>query len=331
VTGAVQPATDDATAIASALWGAWRQDAPLPEASPGLRGAYIREIYRPVVRRRRRAVWEHGSGEPWQTLQWGLEAVRGRGRSHSDTRLEGFPRFEPGVRYGPEISYRGIVNGEYQAPFLFVAGYPRSATTSMQNLLLTAFRPHIPAGIWADPSCPLHLWDGPKHDPVTARRLASLGSQAALVLLCMRRFPDAVSSFALYYGRDDADAITPDWLNNEVERWLAMADLRDLPGCRVLDFDTITKDDPANVVRQLAGLLDMATSPEFDARETGESLYVDGVSEDVQGRVDRGNLPNADRRMVSARIRERVLSLLGGRADELEAVYSASIGTKPTA
>lgn len=309
----------DALALADALWVGVRHTPPIPEASGGVRGWYLSGPYATVVDRRRGRLWRHRSPEPWLTVQWLLDRSA---TPRSTLRFEGFPG-----QHSYEDAYQRVVAGEFTAPFLFVAGYSRSATTSVQNLVLAAFGDHVPPGSWDAPGHPLRLWWYPKHNPAVARQIADLDPQLARVIVCMRPFLDCAASLALYRGFTDPDHVTGPWVAEQMADWRRMAEVARRPHVITFPVDLLASISPAEAADLLAARLGVPTDARLDPETSWDELYAGRISPEELGNPFLSNLPHAVRPELTARLHERIADLVdaGPGINPLEDAYLAAV------
>lgn len=315
--GAGQTARDDVPSsreVADALWDGVRHATPLARADGGWRAWYLNGPYARVADRRRSRVWAHRSAEPWLTVQWILE----RGATpRSRLRFEGFPG-----EHSYEAAYRAVAEGRFDRPFVYVAGFSRSGTTSVQNVVLAAFPDHVPPGSWSDPDHPLRLWWYPKHDVAVARRIAACAPNVARVVLCVRPFVDAAASLALYEGITDSADVTREWVTERAAEWQGLADLAQAPGVVTVPFGALSSSSPAEFAAALADRLGIPASAGIDPTTSWDEVYTGRISPEELDNPYLSNLPHGERPVRTARLRDRVVELLGSAADELEDAYA---------
>lgn len=314
------PASSEVADLADALWDGVRYYPPIPTADQGLRGWYLSGPYAEVVRRRRERSWRHRSGEPWLTLQWALDRAGGSPLSRADLRYEGFPG-----RHSYEDAYRRIARGQFRAPMLYVAGYSRCGTTSMQNLVLAAFSEHVPEGVWDGPGHPLRIWWYPKHDASVARRIADLDPGLARVVLCVRPFVEAAVSLALYTGFLNPDAVRAQWVAQQVAAWSTMTRVASAPTVVTVACGEIAAARPARLAELLASRTGLPIDASFDRDSSWASIYHGRISEEVVANPLLGNLPHAERPQLAERIRERIVDLIDVDQRRLEELYCEAV------
>lgn len=303
--------------IADVLWDGLRYQAPLPEPRRGISGWSTRYAYAPIVRRRRERAWQHRSGEPWLTGQVLLERLAGSRRTRADVRFEGIPSSErPG--FDPERAYRGLREAPRKPPFLMVSGYPRSGTTSLQNLVLRAFPDHVPTGTWSGYHEQLFLWSYSKHDAHVVARLANLGPQSTRVLVCMRDFVGAAASWAVYQGATSPEDLSRDWLNEQVHWWRSFLPCLRMPGVHPVEFSQLTSSTPTEAETVLRARMGLGESTPLGADVTWMDLYEGGLSEELLSSERRSNLPSLDRRGSAAVLSVSIRRALGSLVDELD-------------
>ncbi len=307
----------EAVSLADALWTGVRHTPAIPTASGGLRGWYLDGPYAFVVGRRRRRVWGHRSPEPWLTAQWVLD----RGSTpRSVLRYEGLPG-----QHSYEDAYRAVAAGTFAAPFVFVAGYGRSGTTSVQNLVLASFGSHVPPGSWDAPDHPLRLWWYPKHNAAVAGQIADLDPAVARVIVCIRPFLESSASLALYRGITEPDQISAEWVAEEASQWRRMAEVARQPHVVPFAFDLLPTTSPQDAAQLMAERLGIAPDARIDPTTTWDDLYVGRISPEELDNPFIGNLPHAQRPRLTARLRDRISALVGSAAVELEDAYAGSV------
>lgn len=309
-------------ALADALWDGVRHHSPIPSASGGLRGWYLSGPYASVVARRRARIWRHRSPEPWLTTQWLLDRAAGGRTTRSSLRHDGFPG-----QHSYEVAYRSVADGRFDAPFLYVAGYSRSGTTSVQNLILAAFDDHVPPGQWDGPGHPLRLWWYPKHNPHVARRIAGLGTDVARVVLCIRPFVDSAASLALYNGLQSPDQITPQWVDWNAHEWRQLAEIAVEDHVVCFPFAMLPGLTPAEGTSFLAEQLGVDPDRPVDRETTWDDIYTGRISSEEIGNPHLGNLPHVERPALTERLRDRITDLVGSRAELLDDTYLAAVSS----
>ena len=314
-----------AQAVADALWDGVRHEPPVASADSGVRSWYLRRVYHPVVVRRRQRVWSRRSPEPWLTAQWLLERSAGQRTDRDYLRFEGLPG-----QHSYDQAYRAVSLGRYEPPFLFVAGHCRSGTTSLQNLVRTAFPAHITPGEWDAPGHPLRLWWYPKHNDETATRIARLGPSAAVSIVSVRPFAEAAASLAVKDGFESPPDITADWLDEQVGLWTRMAHVTRLPGAIAVAFDMMRQHSPVVVADALADRMSLPR-PEMAESTSWEDVYHRGISPEVLSSPQESHLPHADRRALTRTLQDRITELLGPAAVEIEDLYETCIDGAVTA
>lgn len=314
------PSAAETTALADALWDGVRHFPPIPTATGGLRGWYLSGPYASVVAHRRRRVWRHRSPEPWLTAQWLMDRLGGGATPRSSLRYEGLPG-----RHSYESSYRAVAEGRFTAPFVFVAGFGRSGTTSVQNLVLAAFSEHVLPGVWDGPGHPLRLWWYPKHNAAVARRIAGVDPAVARVVVCVRPFVDSAASLALYCGLTDPDAVTSRWVRERAAEWRRMADVACEPGVLSFPFAWLPSISPVEGASFLAEHLGIDMDARLGADTTWDDVYQGRISREELDNPYLGNLPHADRPVLTERLRDRIADVIGSDTDYLDETYLAAV------
>lgn len=302
--------------ISDALWDGVRHEPPVAQAVAGPRSWYLSRIYHPVIRARRERIWAHRSPEPWLSVQWLMERAAGEHPDREYLRYDGLPG-----QHSYDKAFEAVREGCCDPPFLFVAGYSRSGTTSVQNLVLNRFAAHLPPGRWSDPDHPLRLWWYPKHRAQAAARIAAVGPDDARVVVCIRPFVDAAGSLAIYTGRAHPELVSADWVQEQLDSWTEMAAVCDIPGVVVLTFDTISTAAPSAVATAIADELGIE-SGSMDPRTTWSDVYREGISPEVLDDPRLSNLPHSQRSSIGGAVRSRVHELVGRRLGEVEETYA---------
>lgn len=312
--------SESTRALADALWDGIRHYAPIASSSGGLRGWYLSGPYAGIVARRRARAWQHRSPEPWLTLQWALDRAAGGAVTRTSLRYDGFPG-----QHSYEDSYRAVADGQFSPPYVYVAGYSRSGTTSLQNLVLAAFPDHVQPGRWDGPGHPLRLWWYPKHNDDIARRIAALDPAVARVVLCVRPFVDSATSLALYTGLHDPAEITSEWISSSAVEWQRLAELATEPRVVSVPFSWLSSVTPAECAAFLSGELGIAAAPGVDETATWDDIYAGRISPEELDNPYLSNLPHDDRPALAGPVRERIVDLVGRQAERLEETYLAAV------
>ena len=301
--------------IADALWDGLRYEPPVASSDRGERSWYLQQVYGRVVAARRDRVWARRSLEPWLTAQWIMERAGGQETVREDLRFEGLPG-----AHSYEAAYSSVREGEFDRPFLFVAGYARSGTTSMQNLVRRAFPAHIPPGKWTDTDSALRLWWYPKHDASTARRIAQVGPGDARTLLCVRPFVDAAASWARYCGFTAPESLPAAWVDRQLEAWTTLVEVSRQPGSVVVPFEVVVATAPSALAEALGLFLGLEAYP-LGASTGWSHVYESGIAGEVLRDPAVSNLPHAGRAVHIAAIAAHIEDYLGGEIAGVEARY----------
>lgn len=312
--------------LADALWSGVRHEPPLPTAPSGWRQWYLDHVYGEVVRRRRRRVWSHRSAQPWLTTQWILMRSSGAQVALDDVRYEGLPG-----AHDYEPAYQDVRHGRFTPPYLFVAGYSRTGTTSVQNVVKDAFPRHLQPGGWNAPGHPLRLWWYPKHNVSVAERLADLGPDLVRVILTVRPAVSSLASHAVYRGFRGPEDLPDAWVQTEADDWLAMTEVGRRPEVLVVDFGLLTQWTPAMLSGWLAERLGLTPTVDDLAGQDWEQVSSAGISPDVIDDVQVSNLPHADRARLLETMSEHIRRTLGPRATELDEAFAAVVRRSPVA
>jgi hypothetical protein len=308
-----------AQSVADALWDGVRHEPPLASADAGMRSWYLRRVYHPVVGRRRERVWARRSPEPWLTAQWLLERSAGQRTDRGYLRFEGLPG-----QHSYDQAYRAVSLGRYEPPFLFVAGHCRSGTTSLQNLVRTAFPAHIPPGEWDQPGHPLRLWWYPKHNDQTAARIASIGASSAVSVVAVRPFAEAAASLAAKDGFTSPQELTAEWVDAQVSLWTSMAAVTRLPGAVAVAFDMMRRHSPAVVADALADRLALPR-PGMAEATSWEDVYHGGISPEVLSHPQVSHLPHADRQVLTRTLYDGIVAIVGRDLEALDRLYETCL------
>lgn len=291
------PSLHYAEAVADILWDSCLKPPDLPIGDAGLASHYRKYIYRPLSLKVFREVARHHNPEPWLTMVCALQFLSGDGWRRSDRRFEGVV----GDRL-TELEYQLLKSGQTNRPLVFIAGFPRSGTTSAQAVARRAFSSSIPEIDSKQPR--FSLWEYPKHDFNAARQLALLGDEAVRLTLTVRNFLDVCAS--LVVGRGGAEYVD---VQQELENWRAWIPISRMSNVFVLPFQTISSSTPMNLARE------MARGMEVDALDTisSEVSYKDLMVEIGKGDAVSGhqsNLPSASRSVNLSEARNWVESQL---------------------
>lgn len=320
--GHERAAVDCASAqLADALWDGVRHEPGLPSGGAGWRGWYLTNVYAGVARRRRDRVWQHRSPEPWLSAQILMDRAGGGRTKRSALRWEGFPG-----QISYEAAYAAVRAGQFTRPYLFVAGYSRTGTTSLQNVVMAAFPDHLQPGRWNDPDRPLWLWWYPKHQAHVARRVAGIDPSLCRVLVTVRRALPSMSSLAVHRGFERAQDVPASWISTEADDWQAMATVAALPGAHAVPFEFLTTSSPAELVDSLQASLGITPVAGAYREASWPDLHLAGVSPDVIDSPRHSNLPHAERVELPRLMAKRIAQVLGPRLDDLDGTYTALTG-----
>jgi hypothetical protein len=290
----------------------WSEPAPIAPGE-GWRRVYRSLVYSRVDEARRRRLRAWRSPEPWLAVQGALDRLAGGPDVRDALRVEGLR----GSRYYPEGTL-SIARGEFAPPFLFVAGYPRSGTTSLQNLVLHHFSKHLPEGSWNEPPYSMNLWWYPKHDSRTAVAIGALDPEVARVLLAVRPAVDAMASSAVYQGWFDDE-----WVQEQVEAWRSMLAVAAGQSVITITFEQLTSGSPHDVATAIASRAGVAIDEPAEDEEWG-SLYARGVQDGLVGSAERSNMPDPRRRSRLTAAKQGISGSLGGTLlAELDAEYES--------
>jgi len=215
-----------------------------------------------------------------------------------------------------------VESNGFSLPFLFIAGYPRSGTTSLQNLIRVGYPEHIPSTQRA--SGPV-VWWGSKHDVRVANAMLSLGCDSARVLVAVRPFLDAASSWLIMDG-GNANA---DWVWRQVKAWMAMLDMARSTPAIAIPFEALNSSNPAASLEWISDRIQIQPSQEFDASTSWSDLHERGVAAQNVGVRERSNLPHKERQRALPAARMQIEQVLGPHTLRLLAdSYASTIETK---
>jgi hypothetical protein len=269
--------------LRDAMWA----EPPAQAARKSFMGIYDKYIYGVVKKRRLRKVKAWKNPNPWLTVQITLEWLSGSQNRKDYLRGEGLPG---GINYAD--GYASIASGEFKPPFLFVAGFPRSGTTSLQNIVLRSFPDNLPRGTWGSPPHNLRLWWYPKHEVEVTLAIANLPSNVSRVFLAIRPLVDSLASFSVYSGTSDFD-----WCRENAERWFAMNSLYSHENVIPIPFEIWPKYSPTQIVRILEAAAHVpATSLPSESTSWNE-IHRSGTSPDMLELPGRSHLPNSEREL----------------------------------
>jgi len=119
--------------------------------------AYRKHIYYPLRSWNLKNALLGRNKEPWITVQWLLEYAKGENRCRSQIAREGLIPIAKDSFAEVQSELMALGNGDHKNPLIFVAGYPRSGTSSLQNVVLAAFPDHLPKP--AEGKTPLMWWE----------------------------------------------------------------------------------------------------------------------------------------------------------------------------
>jgi len=297
-------------AIADVLWEGMFLDPPKPEMRGRLRNAYRRRLYGPVVEQATTRIRRHVSPDPWLTARCLLEWLAGDGYARSKRRFEGIQ----GGRT-TEDEYRPLLK-RTKLPVLFVAGYPRSGTTSLQTVVRTAFQPNVPEIRTSEMR--FSLWDFPKHSFETAIKLAQFTPAAVEVIWPVRPFVDCAAS--LVVGRGGYAHVD---LSTELQLWESWVPAYLLPSTIVLPFAVVQNSSPTFLQALLEGLTATVASSPIPHDATYASLMLQSGKGDPDS-PNQSNLPATARARALSEAREWVQGQLGSsELERLTRIYSS--------
>ncbi len=306
-------ATPPSPLIADALWSASLTGEPFQSDGAGLRGAFRSQIFHPLASRTYRLSSERRNPRASRALMHLLE------------RLGGIPSTQTTHAYSHIVGGKESV-GEYDAtmkqtyvlPYVLVAGYPRSGTTTLQNLVRTIYPSHF---VESETPGRISLWQAAKHEIQVTQELSKFNSEEAVILMAMRNFRDAAASLLVARGGNPTDL---EW---EAERWREWSTLLGSKNVTPIVFEDVSRKSPHELSLQLAQRSHVELEIQLTAAHTHSQLYELARERDVSDHR-KSNLPNAERRQLLAEARAYVASsiepcLLG----ELDDIYSNVVNT----
>ena len=305
--------TPHSTLIADALWSASLTGEPFQSEGAGLRGAYRSQMFHPLALRTYRLSSERRNPRASRALMHLLE------------RLGGIPSTQTTHPYSHIVGgkesvgeYEATRNQSYALPYVLVAGYPRSGTTTLQNLVRTIYPSHF---VESETRGRISLWQAAKHEIQVTQEIAKFNSEEAVILIAMRNFRDAAASLLVARGSNPTD------LQWEAERWREWSTLLGSKNVTPIAFEDVSSKSPHELSLQLAQQSRVELETQVTAAHTHSQLYELARERDVSDHR-KSNLPNAERRQLLAEARAYVASsiepcLLG----ELDDIYSSVVST----
>lgn len=288
-------------------WHYWNY----PERAFPAPGTLRQKFYWGVRRKKLNRIRARKHPEPYLTLQTVIEQVKGLKPNRLLSRWEGRPR-----PVSHEDAVRIVASGQLTKPLVMTFGAPRSATTSLQNLVLTYFPEHVPPGPFSDYPYAKDLWYYPKHNPEIMRKALEFPEDEVLSIFVVRDPLDSLASLAIFLGEDSAeDALT------HADEWEEIARLSLHPKAIIIPFHVLVQS-PQNA---LAWVLDRTSlTPTLDSSTPTNwmDIHASGTNKDWLNNANRSNFPHKDRQQVLPAKRDQVAGLLGEeRLSELEIVY----------
>jgi hypothetical protein len=209
--------------------------------------------------------------------------------------------------------YEGTKNQDYALPYVLVAGYPRSGTTTLQNLARNTYPSHfIESKILGRHS----LWTAAKHEIQVAEDLAHLGTEEAVIFVAMRNFRDAAASLLVARGDNPTD------LHWEAQRWRQWLALLGSPNIFPVAFEDVSRKSPYELSMQLAQLSQLKIEHRLRTTDSHSQLYELARERDIPDHR-KSNLPNAERRSLLSEARAYVDQSIEPRLlGELDDIYS---------
>jgi hypothetical protein len=151
------------------------------------------------------------------------------------------------------------------------------------------------------------------------------------VVVTVRQVVPSLASFAIYTGIWDAADLSEAWLREQARDWERMTVASRLPAALAVPFPCIRDCTPAGFADRLGDALGIRPLDGAYREGSWEDLHLDGISADVLGHPQSGNLPHASRTQSLPGIAEAVTRILGSLVDELDALYDVVAADSPLA
>ena len=269
-------------------------------------------VYWQVRRTKLRRIQADRSPEPYLTVQWAIERAKGIDADRSTMRFEGRPR-PVDHRDGKRV----IAEGEFKAPLLMAFGAARSASTTLQNLVLEFFESHTPKGPFSGYPYAKDLWYYHKHDNEVLASALEFDVQEVLSLVSLRQPLPALASIVVFFGEAYAGDVA-----KYADEWEQTARLCLNERASVVPFKVLS-DSPLTSVRWVASRTGLEPNHWPDPALTWKQIHDRGTNMDFQTDPNRSNFPNESRRRLLEEATVHVISQLGTqRIEQLEALYS---------
>lgn len=294
--------------VAESLWNASLTGAPALVEATGLKGAYRSRVFHPIATRTYRLSCARRNPRASRSLMNFLE------------RLAGVPASQTTQAYSHLLGgreslseYKGTENQDYALPYVLVAGYPRSGTTTLQNLVRNTYQSHF---IESKTLGRYSLWTAAKHEIQVARELATLDNKEAVIFVAMRNFRDAAASLLVARGDNPTD------LHWEAQRWRQWSALLGSPNIFPVAFEDVSRKSPYELSMQLAQLSQLKIEHRLKTTDSHSQLYELARERDIPDHR-KSNLPNAERRELLSEARAYVDQSIEPRLlGELDDIYS---------
>ena len=302
--------------IASSLWSASLTGAPHLIETSGLRGLYRSQLFHPIASRTYRLSCERRNPRISRALRHVLERMSGLSSSCATQQYSH-------VRGGYEsvAEFEAIKSSNYKLPYILVAGFPRSGTTTLQNLVRNTYPSHF---FESKSLNRLSLWEGAKHEIQVAEALTHLEAAEAVLFVAMRNFRDAAASLLVARGDQPTD------LNWEARRWREWSALLHFANVIPIAFKDVSSLTPFELSNLMAHQSQIDLEWHLEPGHMHAQLYELARESDV---VDprKSNLPNGDRRELLRQARIHITETLDSRLlHELDDLYESLVLPTPT-
>ena len=288
-------------------------------SSQALLNVYRQKIYGRIRQKNAEHVLLGQSAKLGLTLQWLLESARGHGRKKGRLIDQGLTPLATNHFKSVQDEIAVLGDQEFRSPLIFVAGYPRSGTSSLQNITLKCFAEHIP--LPKDSEYPIVWWEL-KHDARLARSLVDLGKSTVRVTIPIRPFVGAAASWSVRSGE-----LSDEWIYRQVADWERMALIAMHPKCLALPFQVIQESKPFTVSRGLEGLLNIKQTTELQESTTWKQLFEKSPVFQELLLPTQSNLPHEGRASLLTTAENQITATIGSkRISELDDLYQQVIG-----
>ena len=298
-------------------WHYWNY----PERAFPVPGTWRQKFYWGTRRKKLRRIRSRKNPEPYLSLQTVIEKVKGLEPNRSLSRWEGRPR-----PVSHEDAVRIVASGDFTKPLVMTFGAPRSATTSLQNLVLTFFAQHVPPGPFSDYPYAKDLWYYPKHNPEIMRQSLGFPDDEVLSIFVVRDPLDSLASLAIFLGEDsEADA------HKHADEWEEIARLSLHPKAAIIPFDVLVQS-PQDALAWVLDRTDLTPTLESVTPTSWIDIHASGTNKDWLDNANRSNFPHKDRQQALPAKRDQVAGLLGEeRLRELEYLYERVMAASSSA